>query len=94
LPDGWADCTLEGVSGRTGEGGGGTTTTAFFGALVILSSMALAVVGLAVVQRLVPLSLRKSHNVATGTIYAAVYVMFGVTLAFSLFLVWHLYDAA
>ena len=69
-------------------------TTVFFGALVILSSMALSVLGLLIVQRLVPLSLRESHNVATGTVYAAVYVMFGVTLAFSLYLVWHLYDAA
>jgi hypothetical protein len=48
----------------------------------------LAVAGLAVVRRVVPLPLRESHNAATGTIYAALYVMFGVTLGFSLFLVW------
>jgi hypothetical protein len=54
----------------------------------------LAVAGLAVVQRLVPLPLRRSHNAATGTIYAALYVMFGVTVGFSLFLVWQQYDVA
>jgi hypothetical protein len=37
--------------------------------------------------RLVPLPLRQSHNAATGTIYAALYVMFGVTVGFSHFLV-------
>lgn len=56
--------------------------------------MALAIAGLAVVQRLVPLGLRQTHNAATGIIYAALYVMFGVTIGFSLFLVWQQYDAA
>ncbi len=56
--------------------------------------MLLAVAGLAVVQRLVPLPLRQSHNNATGIIYAALYVMFGVAIGFSLFLVWQQYDAA
>jgi hypothetical protein len=60
-------------------------TTVFFGVLVV---------SLAVVQRVVPLPLRESHNAATGTIYAALYVMFGVTVGFSLFLVWQQYDAA
>jgi Protein of unknown function (DUF4239) len=50
--------------------------------------------GLAVVQRLVSLPLHQSHNAATGTIYAALYVMFGVTVGFSLFLVWQQYDTA
>jgi hypothetical protein len=53
-----------------------------------------AVAGLAVVQRLVPLPIREAHNTATGVIYAALYVMFGVTVGFSLFLVWQQYDAA
>lgn len=69
-------------------------TTAFFGVLIISLAVVLAVAGLAVVQRLMPLPLRQSHNAATGTIYAALYVMFGVTLGFSLFLVWQQYDAA
>jgi hypothetical protein len=62
--------------------------------LVVLLAVVLAVVGLAVVQRLVPLPLRQAHNTATGTIYAALYVMFGVSVGFSLFLVWQQYDAA
>jgi uncharacterized protein (DUF983 family) len=59
-----------------------------------LLAVVLAVAGLAVVQRLVPLGLRQTHNAATGIIYAALYVMFGVTIGFSLFLVWQQYDAA
>jgi hypothetical protein len=57
-------------------------------------AVALAVGGLVVVQRLVPLPLRETHNAATGTIFAALYVMFGVTVGFSLLLVWQQYDAA
>jgi hypothetical protein len=40
------------------------------------------------VQRYLPLSLRESHNTAIGTIYAALYVMYALALAFSLFIVW------
>ena len=69
-------------------------TTVFFGILIVSLAVLLAVAGLAVVQRLVPLPLRQSHNAATGTIYAALYVMFGVTVGFSLFLVWQQYDTA
>jgi hypothetical protein len=58
------------------------------------AGVALAVAGLAVVQRLVPLPLRQAHIAATGAIYAALYVMFGVTVGFSLLLVWQKYDAA
>jgi hypothetical protein len=59
----------------------------------------LAVAGLTVAQHLVPLPIRQSHNDATGTIFAALYVRFGVTtfgvtMGFSLFLVWQQYDAA
>lgn len=53
---------------------------------MVLVSVLLALAGLFVVQRLVPLRARESANTATGTIYAALYVIFGVTLAFSLYL--------
>jgi len=76
------------------RGGRLILTTAFFGVLVVFLSVVLAVAGLAVVQRLVPLELREAHNAATGIIYAALYVMFGVTIGFSLFLVWQQYDEA
>jgi hypothetical protein len=69
-------------------------TTALFGILTVSLAVALAVAGLALVQRLVPLPIRQAHNTATGMIYAALYVLFGVTLGFSLLLVWQQYDAA
>lgn len=73
---------------------GRIVTMVLFGALIISLSVAAAVAGLILTQRLVPLALRKAHNGATGTIYAALYVMFGVTIGFSLFLVWQQYDEA
>ncbi len=62
--------------------------TALIGVVVVLLAVLLAVAGLTLVQRLVPLPLRQSHNDATGTIFSALYVMLGVSLGFSLFLVW------
>ena len=82
------------VIARTAGEGRDIATTAFFGAVVVSLAVALAVGGLVVVQRLVPLSLRETHNAATGTIFAALYVLFGVTVGFSLLLVWQQYDAA
>ncbi len=49
-------------------------------------SVLLAIVGQVVVQRLVPLAIHGSSTAATGAIYEALCVMFGVSLAFSLFL--------
>ncbi len=60
--------------------------TVFLGVLVVLLAVLLASVGQALVQRLVPLPIRRSSTGAIGEIYAALYVMFGVSLAFSLFL--------
>jgi hypothetical protein len=68
--------------------------TALIGLLVVSLAGLLAVAGLAVVERRVPLPMRQSHNDATGTIFAALYVLFGVTMGFSLLLVWQQYDAA
>ncbi|CAA9412469.1 MAG: hypothetical protein AVDCRST_MAG78-471, partial [uncultured Rubrobacteraceae bacterium] len=62
-------------------------TTVFWGVLVVLLSVLLASAGQALVQRLVPFSIRESSIASTGAIYAALYVMFGVSVAFSLFLV-------
>lgn len=69
-------------------------TTAIFGLLVVLLSVILAVVGLLLVQRLVPLSVRESHNTAIGIIYAALYVMFGVMVGFSAYLVLNKYTTS
>jgi hypothetical protein len=67
-------------------------TTALFGLLVILLAVILAVAGLLVVQRLVSLTTRESHNTAIGIIYAALYVMFGVIVGFSAYLVLNKYN--
>jgi len=50
--------------------------------VIVFLSVLLALAGLLLVQRLVPLSMRKSANTTTGTIYAALYVLSGVTLAY------------
>ncbi len=55
--------------------------------MVILLGVLFAAAGQTLVQRLMPLPLRESQTAAMGLIYAALYVMYGVTLAFSLFLV-------
>ncbi len=95
MPAAGPGCTLGLAVGVTAtKEGERIVITAFFGALVVLLAVVLAVAGLALVQRLVPLPLRQSHNTATGTIYAALYAMFGVTIGFSLYLVWQQYDAA
>lgn len=69
-------------------------TTSFYGFLVVLVSVVVAIGGLMVAQRLIPLHLRERNNTATGTIYAALYVMFGVSVGFSLFLTWQQYNTA
>ncbi len=58
-----------------------------WGVLVVFVSVLLAIIGQVLVQRLVPLSTRRSGTAATGAIYEALCVMFGVSLAFSLFVV-------
>ena len=69
-------------------------STIFYGLLTISASVATALAGLMVAQRLIPLSVRQTHNATTGTIYAALYVMFGVSVGFSLFLVWQQFNTA
>jgi hypothetical protein len=69
-------------------------STAFFGGAVVLASVLAAMAGLAVARRLIPLPVRERHTAATGTIYAAVYVMFGLSAGFSLFSVWQQFNAA
>ena len=63
-------------------------TSAFWGVVVVLVGVVFALAGQVLVQRSVPLPLRESHNTAIGTIYAALYVMYALALAFSLFIVW------
>ena len=51
--------------------------------MVVLLTAMLVVAGLLVIHRLVPLSIRESHTAAIGIIYAALYVMFGMMVDFS-----------
>jgi hypothetical protein len=69
-------------------------TTVLFGLLVLSLAISLAVGGLLIVQRLVPLPIRESHNAAIGIIYAALYVMFGVVVRFSAYLVMNKYTTS
>ena len=68
--------------------------TILSGALILFGALMLSVGGLALVYRFVPVSLLQAHYGATGAIYAALYVMFGISLGFALFLVWQQYEAA
>jgi hypothetical protein len=66
----------------------------FYGFLIVLASGVAAVAGLMVAQRLIPLALRERNNTPIGTIYAALYVMFGVSVGFTLVLTWQEYNTA
>jgi amino acid transporter len=68
--------------------------TILSGALILSAALMLCVGGLALVYRFVEVELLQAHYGATGAIYAALYVMFGISLGFSLFLVWQQYEAA
>ncbi len=82
------------VSGGEKEGELLVLTTSFYGFLIALASVVTAVAGLMLAQRLIPLRIRERNNTATGTIYAALYVMFGVSVGFALFLTWQQYNTA
>ena len=69
-------------------------STAFFGGVVILASVLTAIAGLVVARRRIPLPVRERHTTAVGTIYAAVYVLFGLAAGFSLFSVWQEFQTA
>jgi uncharacterized membrane protein YgaE (UPF0421/DUF939 family) len=53
-----------------------------------------AVLGLVVVQRLVPSALRQEHNDVANFIYAVVGVTYAVLLAFVVVVVWEEYERA
>jgi ABC-type multidrug transport system fused ATPase/permease subunit len=69
-------------------------TTALIGLLVVLLAVMIAVAGLLVVHRLVPLSIRESNTAAIGVIYAALYVMFGMMVGFSAYIVLNKYNTS
>ncbi len=90
MPGGLAACTfalLEGV-GRSG------VETVFWGVLSVGVSAALAVLGFAVARRLVSFDLREAQNSNTAVMFGALYVMYGLIVGFSAYLVSYQYDTA
>jgi hypothetical protein len=65
-----------------------------WGVVAILAAVAFALAGQALVARFVPMHLRVADNTALGTIYAALYVLYGLSLAFCLFFVGSSYREA
>jgi hypothetical protein len=59
-----------------------------------LLSVVVALAGLILVRRLVPLEHLQSHNEATSTIHHAIAIVFGVAAAFAILLVWEQLDTA
>ena len=68
--------------------------TALLAVFILAVSVSLAVVGLVLAQRRIPLELRQSHNVAIGVVYGALQITFGVIVGFSAFLVLEKYTTA
>jgi hypothetical protein len=64
------------------------------GLLVVAVSILIAVAGLAVVQRLVPLGMRQQHNDVAGFIYAVLGVVYAVLMALVVIAVWEDFAAA
>ena len=65
-----------------------------YGVLVVCGACLVAVVGLTVVQRLVPAAVRKEHNDVAGFIYAALGVIYAVLLALVVIAVWEEFGRA
>jgi len=68
--------------------------TVFWGVLSVGVSVALAVLGFAVARRLVPFDLREAQNSNTAVMFGALYVMYGLIVGFSAYLVSYQYDTA
>src|SRR3712207_3165457 len=62
--------------------------TVIYGVLVVCGASLAAVAGLVLVQRLVPVAIRKEHNDVAGFIYAALGVIYAVLLALVVIAVW------
>jgi Protein of unknown function (DUF4239) len=65
-----------------------------YGALVVCGASLAAVVGLALVQRLVPATTRQEHNDVAGFIYAALGVIYAVLLALVVIATWEEFGRA
>src|SRR5919112_2882078 len=70
------------------------TMTVVYGVLVVCGACLAAVVGLMLVQRLVPATIRKEHNDVAGFIYAALGVIYAVLLALVVIATWEEFGRA
>lgn len=68
--------------------------TVVWGVVVVFGAVVLAVVGLVLARRLVPFQVRESHNSHTATMFGALYVVYGLMVGFSAYLVADQFDAA
>ena len=68
--------------------------TVVWGVVVVFGAVVLALAGMIPVRRLVPFSVRESHNANTATMFGALYVIYGLIVGFSAYLVAGQYDAA
>lgn len=68
--------------------------TAIWIIVVALVAVAAALAGLVLAQRRVPFSVRESHNSHTAAMFGALYVVYGLMVGFSAYLVAFQFDAA
>jgi protein-S-isoprenylcysteine O-methyltransferase Ste14 len=76
------------------RGDGSPPMSIVYGVLIVGGACLVAVVGLTVVQRLVPVTIREEHNDVAGFIYAVLGVIYAVLLALVVIAVWEEYGRA
>jgi protein-S-isoprenylcysteine O-methyltransferase Ste14 len=79
---------------RAREGDNLPSMSVVYGVLIVGAACLAAVVGLSVVQRLVPVTIRKEHNDVAGFIYAVLGVIYAVLLALVVIAVWEEFGRA
>src|SRR3712207_9515311 len=70
------------------------TMSVVYGVLVVCGACLAAIVGLMLVQRLVPATIREEHNEVAGFIYAVLGVIYAVLLALVVIAVWEEFGRA
>ena len=79
---------------RLGKGGVLPPMSVVYGVLIVVGACLAAVVGLTLVQRFVPVTIRREHNDVAGFIYAALGVIYAVLLALVVIAVWEEFGRA
>jgi hypothetical protein len=76
------------------QGDNSVAMSVVYGVLVVCGACLVAVLGLVLVQRLVPVTIRKEHNDVAGFIYAALSVIYAVLLALVVIATWEEFGRA